>query len=112
MDLLRTINLVLRFALEIGALVAAGYWGATISTGVLARAAAAVCLPMIIAFFWAAFVSPKAWIPTGPLGRAGLGLVVFLGAAALLIDRQHMTLAAVYGTLAVVSSLVVYALPQ
>jgi hypothetical protein len=112
MDLLRTTNLVLRFALEVGALAASGYWGATISSGVLGRTTAAVCLPIVIALFWAAFVAPKAWMPTGPLGRAGLGLIVFVGAAALLINRQHVALGTVYGTLAVISSLVVYALPQ
>jgi hypothetical protein len=112
MDLLRTTNLVLRFALEIGALVTAGYWGATISTGAMARTGAAIGLPTLVGFFWAAFVSPKAWMPTGPLGRAGLGLAVFAGAAALLINRQHVTLGTVYGTLAVVSSLVACALPQ
>jgi len=112
MDLLRTTNLVLRFALEVGALAAAGYWGATMSTGGLGRISAAVCLPILIGLFWAAFVSPKAWMPTGPSGRAGLGLAVFVGAAVLLLNRQHVTLATVYGTLAVISSLVVYALPQ
>lgn len=112
MNLLREANLVLRFALELGALVTAGYWGATMSTGALARAAAAVFLPILIALFWAAFVSPKAWMPTGVRGRAILGLVVFLGAGFLLMNRQHVTLATAYTALAVVSSFVVGVLPQ
>ena len=112
MNILRAANLTVRFALELGALGIAGYWGATIATGTLARTAAAVLLPILIALFWAAFVSPKAWMPTGTLGRAALGLGVFLAAGFLLINRQHAMLATVYIAVAVVSSVIVYALPQ
>jgi uncharacterized protein DUF2568 len=112
MNVLRAANLTLRFVLELGALAIAGYWGATIATGTLARTVAAVLLPILIALFWAAFVSPKAWLPTGTLGRAALGLVVFLAAGFLLMDRQHSMLATVYIAFSVVSSLIVYALPQ
>ncbi len=112
MDSLRTVNLALRFALELGALAAAAYFGATISTSALGRAAAGVLLPLAIALFWAAFVSPKARFPTGSIGRAGLGLVVFLTAAGLLWNREHGTLATVYAVAAVVSSIVLYLLPQ
>jgi uncharacterized protein DUF2568 len=112
MNTVRAVNLTLRFALELGALASAAYWGATISSGIFGRSAVAVLLPIIVALLWAAFVSPKAWMPTGPLGRAVLGLVVFLAAGFLLMNRQHATLATVYVTLAVVSSLIVYALPQ
>jgi hypothetical protein len=112
MDSLRTANLALRFALELGALGAAAYWGATISAGALGRAAAGVLLPLAIALIWAAFVSPKARFPTGSIGRAGLGLVVFLIAAGLLWNREHRTLATVYGAAALVSSIVLYLLPQ
>jgi hypothetical protein len=112
MDILRATNLALRFALELGALAAAGYWGATIPGGAFVRGASAVLLPTLVAVFWGVFVSPKAPIPTGRLGRAGLGFLVFLGAAALLWTRGHPTLAIVYGALATISSIVVYALPQ
>jgi len=38
MDSLRAVNLALRFALELCALAAAAYWGATVAAGTVARA--------------------------------------------------------------------------
>ena len=92
----RWANLLLRFLLELAALAAFGYWGWTISGGWVARATVAV--------IWATFISPKARIPTGPVGRALLGLVVFLLAAAALWTRDQHRWAMVYGSLAVISS--------
>lgn len=109
---IRAINLGVRFLLELGALAAAGYWGATIHAGAAARAGAAVALPLLVAAFWGTFVSPKAPLPTGRVGRAGLGLVVFLAAAALLNGRGFASLAAAFAAVAVVSSVLLYALPQ
>ena len=112
MAALRVINLGVRFLLELAALAIAAYWGATLQTSVERRWAVALVLPLAIAFVWGAFVSPKARFPTGRLGRAGLGLVVFLAAAAALFDRGHVVSAQAFASVALVSSLLVYALPQ
>ena len=109
---LRVANLAVRFLLELASLGTFAYWGATLPVGRGLRSAAAVAIPLAVAVLWGIFISPKARIPTGRLGRAGLGLVVFLAAAAALHARGQTRLALGFGVVAVVSSLVLYALPQ
>ena len=112
MAALRVINLGVRFLLELAALAVAAYWGATLQASAERRWTAALILPLAIALFWGAFVSPKARFPTGRLGRAGLGLLIFLAAATALFDRGHVASAQAFAAVALVSSLLVYALPQ
>jgi hypothetical protein len=112
MTALRVINLAVRFFLELAALAAFAYWGATLPASSLIRVAAAVTLPLVVGAFWGLFVAPKARIQTGRLGRAGLGLIVFLAAAAALFNRGHSTVGQAFAAVSIVSSLLVYALPQ
>ena len=112
MSTLRAINLAVRFLLELASLGSFGYWGATLQATTAVRSVAAIAIPLAVAVLWGIFISPKARIPTGRLGQAGLGLVVFLAAAAALQVRGHTTVALTFAALAVVSSLLLYALPQ
>jgi Protein of unknown function (DUF2568) len=112
MDGLRVANLALRFLLELSALAAVAYWGATTATGRVSRIGLAIALPTIVAIAWALFISPKARIPTGPFGRAFLGLIVFLLAAAALWSRDRPALAIIYGSLAIISSVLILVWPQ
>jgi len=112
MSALRAVNLGVRFFLEMAALASFAYWGGTLPASSLIRIAAAVALPLVVAIFWGLFVSPKARIATGRLGRAGLGLIVFLAGALAVFDRGHGSMAQVFAAVAIVSSLLVYALPQ
>lgn len=105
-------NLVLRFLLELVALAAFGYWGWTIGGGLFARATVAAAVPATVAVIWATFISPRARIPSGPVGRAVLGLVVFLLAAGALWSRGQRGLAIGYGALAVVSSALMLVWPE
>jgi hypothetical protein len=111
-DTLRAGNLVVRFLLELAALAAFGYWGVTTAASRVVQVALAIVLPTTMAIVWGLFISPKARFPTRELGRASLGLVVFLLAAAALWGRDRTTLAMTYGCLAVVSSVLVFFLPQ
>jgi hypothetical protein len=112
MGALRIINLGVRFFLELAALAAFGYWGATLRASGALRAGLAIVLPLAVAILWGLFISPKARYSTGRPGQVGLGLIVFLVAALLLHDRSHVTMAAVFAATAVVSSALLYVLPQ
>jgi hypothetical protein len=112
MTALRVINLGVRFLLELAALGSFAYWGATLPAGIVVRSAAAVALPLGVAILWGIFISPKARIPTGRLGRSGLGLVVFLAAAAALQTRGLTAYALMFAAIATVSSVLLYLLPQ
>jgi hypothetical protein len=112
MNVLHAGNLALRFFLELSALAATAYWGATAATGHIGQLALALALPSLVAVLWALFISPKARIPSGPFGRAFLGLIVFLLATAALWSRGRTALAMIYGSLAVISSVLIFVRPQ
>ena len=109
---LRVINLTVRFLLELAALAAFAYWAATINSPRGGRTVLAIVAPLALAIFWGLFVSPKARFSTGRIGQVGLGLLVFLAAAAALFVRGHSTLGVAFASTAVVSSAVLYVLPQ
>ncbi|HEX6535857.1 MAG TPA: YrdB family protein [Gemmatimonadaceae bacterium] len=104
MSALRLANLGVRFGLELAALAAVAYWGATAPAGRPARVALAIAAPVLVAIAWGMFISPKARIPTGLLGRGILGFVVFTLAALALWSRGQASLAAAYEAIALASS--------
>jgi hypothetical protein len=112
MEILRAGNLAIRFLLELGALASLAYWGATTATGRPAQLALAITLPVAVAVLWGLFISPKARVSTGPVGRAVLGLLVFLLATTALWSRGRSVMAITYGALAVVSSVLSFVWPQ
>ena len=101
-----------RFLLELASLGAFAYWGASLPARTMVRGVAAVGIPLAVALLWGVFISPKARIPTGHAGRAGLGLLVFLAAALALADRSHHVAAVAFAIVALGSSLLLYRLPQ
>ena len=109
---LRASNLALRFLLELAALTTFGYWGATSGAGRVPSILLALGLPSIAAALWGLFISPKARFGTGVVGRASLGLLVFLLAAAALWSRGRAPRAATFASLAVVSSVLILIFPQ
>jgi hypothetical protein len=112
MSALRVINLGVRFLLELGALAAFGYWAATLRESGVLRALLAIVIPLAVALLWGLFISPKARYSTGRPGQVGLGLLVFLVAALLLRERGHVAMAAIFAVTAVISSVLLYFLPQ
>lgn len=112
MAALRIINLGVRFLLELAALAAFGYWGATVRAPGAIRALLAIGIPLVVALLWGLFISPKARYSTGRPGQVGLGLVVFLASSLLLRERGHVAMSDVFTMTAVISSLLLYALPQ
>jgi hypothetical protein len=109
---MRIVNLGVRFLLELVAVATAGYWGATVPAGWPWRILGAVAAPATVILVWGLFISPKARIPTGLAGQAGLGLLVFSAAAAMLWSRGQTTLAVTYWTIALVSSALLLVLPE
>ena len=112
MATLRVINLVVRFLLELAALAAFAYWAARLDVSRGMRVLLVILAPMVVAVFWGLFVSPKARFSTGRAGQIGLGLIVFLAASAALLVRGQAALGLAFACIAVVSSGLLYALPQ
>ena len=98
MDALKGANLALRFALELTALAAVGWWGWDVGGPLLALAAVGV-----VVVVWGAFVAPKRrFDPAAPI-RLAIELVVWLAAGGALYGTGHAALAVAFVVLAVVS---------
>ena len=94
MDLVKSVNLALRFLLELCALAATAYWGATGEWGGSRRVLLAVAAPLTLGVVWVLFVAPGATIHTPPVLRFLVELAVFAAAASALLHRGHLVLAA------------------
>ena len=97
MDVIRAANLALRFLLELCALAAAAYWGATGDGGRGRRVLLAVAVPVLVGVVWMLFVAPGATLDTPPVLRFLLELALFAAAASALLHRGHLVLAALLG---------------
>ncbi len=98
MDALKGANLALRFALELAALAAVGYWGWDVGGPLLALAAVAA-----VAIVWGLFVAPKRRFDLSLPLRLAVELLVWLAAGAALAATGHTALAVAFVVLAVVS---------
>lgn len=96
--MLASANLAVRFALELCLFAVAAWWGA--DTGGIALA---VAVPLAVAVVWGVFVSPKARVRVGEVGRALIEAALFLAGAVALLDLGHPALAAAFAAAALVS---------
>ena len=102
----RGLLLVVRFALEISALVALGYWGFKTGDGVVADLLLGIGAPFVAALIWLLFVSPKA--PYGsPIRQAVFEAAVFGAATLALVHAGRTALAIAFAAVAVVDSVLV-----
>ncbi|MFC4812902.1 YrdB family protein [Paenibacillus sp. GCM10023250] len=73
------------FLLELGAMVAFGYFGYHIKAGAAVKILLAAALPLAVAILWGVFLAPKAALPvfSFPVRTALKGIVFVLASAAL-----------------------------
>jgi hypothetical protein len=90
---LKATNLALKFVLELAALAAFAYWGATIAGGFWA-VLLAVAVPATAAFVWGLFAAPRASRRLDLAARAPFELGVF-GLAVLALFIAGETIAAI-----------------
>lgn len=108
------INLALRFALELAALISFGYWGWNASSG-LVRFVLALGLPLIAALLWGTFAVPddpsrsgKAPIPVPGIMRLFLEFDFFALAALAIADLGNWRLALAFGAIVVLHYIASY----
>jgi len=82
--MLLSVNLGVRFLLELCALAALGYWGFRLELEVVVKIAAGLGAPLLAAVVWGVFVSPKASFPLPGLWPLLPEIAVFGAAAAAL----------------------------
>jgi hypothetical protein len=77
MDILKSINLGVRFLLELCMLVAVGYWGFKTGSGWFLKILLGIGAPLLIAVIWGMFVAPKATYPLHGFVLLALEMVLF-----------------------------------
>ncbi len=110
MDALRAANLAVKFALEIAAVTAFAYWGATVSSGAVA-VVLAVAAPLIAVVLWGRFAAPRAPRRLPLRLRARFELAVF-ALAALALWATSPASAIAFSSVVIANSLLLTLLHQ
>jgi hypothetical protein len=99
---LKEMNSVLRFLLEVLALIILGYWGFHFN-GVLKKVFLGIGTPVLAAVIWGTFGSPKAPYKLEGIGRLALEILIFGSAALALYFTGKPTLAYIYGIISLIN---------
>lgn len=77
MAMVKVLNLVIRFLLELCILWAVGYWGLRTGSTWLGQVGWGIGAPLLIAVLWGCFGAPKAIFPIHGLLLLGFEVVIF-----------------------------------
>ena len=105
---LKSLNLGIRFILEILALVALGYWGFTTGRGWGLKLLFGLGAPILAAVLWANFGAPAAVHRLSGLSRLLLELLIFGGATLGLLLAGQRTLGLIFGAIFVVNEILLF----
>ena len=112
MEIIKWVNLALRFLLELAVLVALGYWGFHVDRGMLVKVGLGIGAPLVAAGVWAIFGAPKSDHHLTGGWYVLLEIVVFGSAAIALAAARQTTLAAVFAAVVVVNAVLLRVLGE
>lgn len=101
--MLKSVNLAVKFLLELAAFAAVAYWGATIGHRAWA-VLAAIAAPAAAVIVWGLFAAPRAGRRLPRPARAPLELAVFGLAAGGLAAAGAVALAIIFGAVVIVNA--------
>jgi len=107
-----SVNLALRFLLELGALASLAYWGWQTRGSVAVRILLTVVTPLVAALIWGRFVGPKASHRLEDPVRAAVEIGFFGGAAVALLAAGATTIGVVFAIAAAVSLVLMFLFGQ
>ncbi|MFC0272627.1 YrdB family protein [Metabacillus herbersteinensis] len=98
------------FLLELFALASWSLWGFRASTSLPVKVILGIGSPLLVAFIWGTFISPKATVPVPLFLRIILQLSVFLSAAIALHLSGHRKLAMIFIAVAIIETAILHLL--
>lgn len=104
MNILKSLNLLVRFLLELCMLAAVGYWGFKTQSSWPLKILLGIGLPILIAVLWGIFLAPKATHPLSGVSFLALELILLGSGAAALFASGRVTLGWVYIIIMVVNT--------
>ncbi len=100
MSLIKSINLLITFLLELCLLVVYGYLGFNIGNSKIVNIVGAIAVPAIVALIWGLYLAPKSFkdIPTiiKQIGKGILFLLAFIGLFLLKQERIGIIFLIIY----------------
>lgn len=96
MDILKGLNLLLRFLLELCMYASVGYWGFKTHSGWVLKLLFGIGLPILMAVLWGIFLAPKATQPLRGISREVLEWVLLGSGALALFASGKANLAWIY----------------
>jgi hypothetical protein len=103
MEMIKMLNLALRFLLELCALAALGFWGFHTGKGMVVKGLLGLGAPLLAAVVWAIFVSPNASVRVSGLVHLLLEVAVLGSAVVSLYAAGRPKQAAILGVVMVVN---------
>ena len=98
------VHATVRFLLELGALVAFGYWAVRLTSGTFGLVLG-LAVPLVVATLWAVFAAPKSPRRLDGRRRLAFEAAVFGGAALALVAASRPILGVCFGVVALVNRL-------
>lgn len=105
---LAAVNAGVRFLLEIGALIALGYWGFRTGQGRVLQFGLALGIPLVVAIVWALFGAPAAPYRLDKPWRGILEVGIFGAAVVALYASERLLLAIGIGVAAGINTVLLY----
>jgi len=105
MDVLKALNLLVRFLLELCMVAAVGYWGFKNHSGWVMKIIFGIGLPILIAVIWGLFLAPKATYPLGGISYLALELILLGSGAVALFASGSADLGWIYTVILVVNKI-------
>lgn len=101
---MKAANLALRFLLEVGALVALGYWGFHVGSSEALHWILGIGAPLLAAVVWGLFVAPRRRFDVPLAVWVLLQVVIFGAAIAALLASGRATFAVVFTVLLLINA--------
>jgi hypothetical protein len=103
MDVLKGLNLLVRFLLELCMLAAVGYWGFKTGSGWAMKILLGIGLPILMAVLWGLFIAPRAMYPLKGISHLAVELILLGSGAVALFASGKPTLGWVYTIIVIIN---------
>ncbi|GAQ18155.1 conserved domain protein [Oceanobacillus picturae] len=106
------LNVMLRFLLEVLALVAIGFWGFQKGSGMITSFLLGIGVPLIIAIIWGVFFAPASTVNIPIWLKFGFEVVIFGLAFVALVSMRFSSSAYIFGLAVLINQTLLYVFKQ
>jgi len=112
MDALKSLNVAVRFLLEICVLISVGYWGFKTGSGWFFKILLGIGALLLIAIIWGTFGAPKAANHLTGFSLLALEVIVFGSGMVALYATKNYSLAWGFGVIVIINRILMFVWKQ